>query len=112
MPICWAGSIRSIESRRRTLPEAGEGLPLAVEGYQRYWGLNGPKMGVGATFLLVSPLQGALMNAVVFCLPDAAAIQSYDTRERGYCRSLLSQASIRLLTGTLPELYPSQVEIE
>jgi len=52
------------------------------------------------------------MNAVVFCLPDAAAIQSYDTRERGYCRSLLSQASIRLLTGTLPELYPSQVEIE
>jgi hypothetical protein len=92
------GSLMDADSRRHTLPEAGDGLPVAVQGYERYWGLNGPKIGFGTTFLVARPLEGATMNAVAFRLPDADAVQAYDARERSYCRALVPRESLQLLT--------------
>jgi hypothetical protein len=79
---------------------------VSLEGYERYWGINGPKIGFGTTFLVARPLAGSEMNAVAFRLPDADAVQAYDARERSYCRSAVPRDAIQL--PTLEELPQGQ----
>lgn len=93
------GSLMNTQSKNRTAPGTGDNIPVVVRGYERRWGLQGPRTGFGTTFLVALPKPGASMNAVVFRLGGSASLRAFDARERAYCRAAVEPGAIAMLTG-------------
>lgn len=91
------GSLISETSKRKTVPEAGDNLPVTLKGYKRGWFLKGVPAGFSATFLGVDVDKNAKINAAVFELPHPEEIKAFDTREVGYCRILVNEEDISSL---------------
>lgn len=97
--IIGYGSLINEESKRRTAPLVGDNLPIYLTGYERGWFLQGTNVGFSTTFLGVKKNAKAKMNAVIFYLPDHHEINALDTREMNYCRVLVNEDAIQLLTS-------------
>lgn len=96
------GSLMNSRSKAQTAPGTGESLPVTVRGFDRRWGIQGPKPGFGTTFLVVLPRAGATMNAVIFRLFEPAILHKFDRRERLYCRVQVSPSAIKVLAPNVP----------
>lgn len=95
--IVGYGSLISETSKRKTVPKAGDNLPVNLKGYKRGWFLKGIPTGFSATFLGVKADKNAQINAVVFHLPDPEEIKAFDIREAGYCRLLVEEENLEPL---------------
>lgn len=95
--IVGYGSLMEQASRRRTVPDAGEAVPVRVQGFRRAWIARGSATGFSTTYLGVSEDGHSHMNAVLFSLPDEAAVAAMDRRENGYCRVRINIKQIEAL---------------
>jgi len=91
------GSLIDEASRRRTVPDAVEALPVTVHGYRRTWGHRMDAVGyIGATtFLTAVPDATAALNGVAFEMPEER-LSALDLRERGYHRQRLEPGQSRM----------------
>jgi hypothetical protein len=94
--IVGYGSLMQAESRRRTAPEAGDGQPVMVTGYQRTWNFRGPSFSP-TTYLGLVPQADGRFNALVYSMQNPAELLATDARERGYCRSAVTPSEIEML---------------
>jgi hypothetical protein len=95
--IVGYGSLMEQASRQRTVPDAGEAVPVRVQGFRRAWIARGSATGFSTTYLGVAVDGHARMNAVLFSLPDEAAVAAMDRRESGYCRVRIGTPQINTL---------------
>jgi len=107
--IVGYGSFIKVSSIQATDPDAGESIPVIIDGYQRVWNAQGHNVGFGTTYLGVEKSENASFNGVVFPLPPTEAnknssslIRSYDLREEWYCRHRLPMDKIKMLDGHSP----------
>lgn len=92
------GSLISEKSKRYTDPQAGYNIPVKLTGYERGWFLKGLPTGFSATFLGVRIKKNVKMYAAAFGLTDPNKIKAFDERESGYCRFLVKEEAIQILT--------------
>lgn len=96
--IIGYGSLIETASKNATDPHTGENKPVWVTHYQRGWFSKGLSDGFSTTYLGVIKNKHARFNGSIFNLP-VSSLQHFDTREKYYCRVLVSPADIHLLTG-------------
>jgi hypothetical protein len=95
--IVGYGSLMLESSKRDTYHSVGENVPILLNGYQRGWFARGLYQGHATTFLGASYKAHHNMNAVMFQV-GSKIIASFDTRERNYCRYLVSASNIKWLS--------------
>lgn len=93
------GSLMENNSKKTTDNRTGENQPVWVEHYQRGWFSKGLSDGFSTTYLGIIKNKHAHFNGTIFNLPSPRSFKHYDTREKYYCRVLLSARDIHLLTG-------------
>jgi len=102
--IVGYGSLISEDSKRKSVKNAGDNIPVNITGYRRGWFLKGPVAKYSSTFLGATPAANQRINGVVFNLPDINELFAIDRREKRYCRQLVGLNSIQSLVETpLPQ---------
>lgn len=96
--IVGYGSLISEQSKRNTIKNVGDNIPIMLKDYQRGWFLNGNNTSFAGIFLGIKPLLGHQTNAVVFRLNQQDQLIEFDKREAGYCRVLVKEGQISILS--------------
>ena len=82
------GSIINDESRKSTVPEAGDAFPVRIAkefGYRRVWNFQSPSAKLTALGLIKDPNKQTTINGVIYpVLGDD--VSKFDEREEGYTR--------------------------
>ncbi len=102
--ILGYGSLMQEASKRRTTPDAGPNIPVTVTGFQRNWTDGPPSTSpsngeVTTTYLNVAVAPGVPMNAAIYTV-TAKDVQESDIREENYCRVLVQNDHIRIMSET------------
>lgn len=96
--IVGYGSLMQSESRHRTAPDADEGHPVMITGFQRSWNFRGPSSSP-TTYLGILPKAGARMNTLIYSIP-AEEVLATDEREDGYCRIPVTSKQMKMLDSS------------
>lgn len=98
--IIGYGSLINQESRHYTFPSEHNAYPIELQGFRRGWIAHGDEVGFSTTFLGITKDPQSTINAIYFSIVDDV-IQSFDERERGYCRVLIPHNHIKPYEGKL-----------
>lgn len=95
--IIGYGSLMQEASRLRTAPLAKTVMPVDIAGFQRGWFATGSNTGFSTTYLGAIINKDSGFNAVVFTV-NTNDVTALDTRESGYCRTLVQHTQIHPLS--------------
>ena len=101
--IIGYGSLMEDASRSRTSPDVGSAYPVAVKGYRRGWFGKGTNIGFNTTYLGVVADQKANLNGVIYQVKKIDEITATDKREDFYCRVLVTDSEMSMLSNTAPK---------
>ena len=101
------GSLIDRESRRRTVPESIEAIPVIASGVARGWWKPGSPVGYSTTFVAARLAADATCTGVLYSV-DTDGLAQTDQREIGYRRVLLDPTAITRLDGETAPL-PSPI---
>ena len=95
--IVGYGSLMQTDSKRGTEPDAGENLPVMVNGFQRAWNTHGV---FPTCYLGVQQSKSAKMVAAIYRSFPKKGVLSADAREIDYCRVAVDRDSVTMLDGS------------